>query len=62
MAQVLSLYNKWLLKNQNFRQKFTILGDKQYKIRLKPSKWNGIYAAVSLGPILPLHNVSESYA
>ena len=25
MAQVLRLYNKWFLKNQNFRQKFNIL-------------------------------------
>ena len=42
MALVSSLYNKRFLKNQNCRRKVVLNG-------LKPSKWNGTYAAVLLG-------------
>ena len=61
MAQVLSLYDKWLPKNQNFRQKIHNFRRQVVEIRLKLSQWNGIYAAVLLGSLSTTTQCSEPY-
>ena len=55
MALVVSLYDKWFLKNHNFRRHIAENGVQNYENGM------GHMQQSSLGPILPLHHVSEPY-
>ena len=55
MALVASLYDKWFMKNHNFRRHITENGVQNHEHGM------GHMQKSSLGPILPLHHVSESY-
>ena len=55
MALVGSLYNKWFMKNQNCRRHIAENGIQNHENGL------GHMQQSSLGPILPLHHVSEPY-
>ena len=55
MALVLSLYDKWFLTNHNFRRQVTQNGIKNHDNGMETMQQS------SLGPILPLHHVSEPY-
>ena len=56
MMQVLSLYDKWFLKNQNFQRQVAQNGVTNHENGL------GTMQQSSLHPILPLHHVLEPYA
>ena len=55
MALVVSLYNKQFMKNHNFRRHIGENGVKNHENGM------GHMQQSSLGPILPLHHVSEPY-
>ena len=55
MALVLSIYTKWFMKNHNFRRHIV------EKWGSKPWTWDRHMQQSSLGPILPLHHVSQPY-
>ena len=53
MALVVSLYDKWFMKNHNFRRHIAENGVQKHEQGM------GHMQQSSLGPILPLHHVSE---
>ena len=55
MALVASLYNKQFMKNYNFRRHIAEKQVQNHENRM------GHVQQSSLGPILPLHHVSELY-
>ena len=56
MALVASLYDKWFMKNHNFRRHIAENGIQNHENGM------GHMQQASLGPILPLHHVSEPYS
>ena len=56
MALVASLYDKWFMKNHNFRRHITENGVQNHENGM------GHMQQSSLGPILPLHHFSEPYS
>ena len=55
MALVVSLYDKWFMKNHNFRRHIAENGVQKHEQGM------GCMQQSYLGPILPLHHVSEPY-
>ena len=55
MALVVSPYNKWFMKNHNFRRHIAENGVQNHEHGM------GCMQQSSLGPIVPLYYVSEPY-